>query len=134
MNKIVLILFWNVLKHGLFLSLIHYQCTRLDLAGENAVSLSANHLQKLRLSFQLTTPLGHAFKPHQVCGSLYLLHELTSLCSVYLEVCWAAGVSQIDTWDQGWTYICGWELWQKIWDNTSKYLSFCHANLFMASF
>lgn len=97
MNKIVLILFWNVLKHGLFLSLIHYQCTRLDLAGENAVSLSANHLQKLRLSFQLTTPLGHAFKPHQVCGSLYLLHELTSLCSVYLEVCWAAGVSQIDT-------------------------------------
>ena len=40
---------------------------RLDLAGENVVSLSANHLQKLRLSFQLTTPLGHVFKPHQVC-------------------------------------------------------------------
>ena len=39
---------------------------RLDLAGENAVSLSANHLQKLRLSFQLATPLGHAFKPQQV--------------------------------------------------------------------
>ncbi|GFZ20296.1 ribophorin II (RPN2) family protein [Actinidia rufa] len=38
---------------------------KLDLAGETALSLSANHLQKLRLSFQLTTPLGHSFKPHQ---------------------------------------------------------------------
>ncbi|KAK9945052.1 hypothetical protein M0R45_010584 [Rubus argutus] len=46
---------------------------KLDLAGENAVSLSANHLQKLRLSFQLTTPLGHTFKPHQVF--LKLTHE-----------------------------------------------------------
>ncbi|KAI8021577.1 Protein HYPER-SENSITIVITY-RELATED 4 [Camellia lanceoleosa] len=40
---------------------------KLDLAGETALSLSANHLQKLRLSFQLTTPLGHPFKPLQVC-------------------------------------------------------------------
>jgi oligosaccharyltransferase complex subunit delta (ribophorin II) len=46
---------------------------RLDLAGENAVSLSANHLQKLRLSFELSTPLGHAFKPHQ--ANLKLRHE-----------------------------------------------------------
>ncbi|XP_038693279.1 dolichyl-diphosphooligosaccharide--protein glycosyltransferase subunit 2-like isoform X1 [Tripterygium wilfordii] len=46
---------------------------KLDLAGENIVSLSANHLQKLRLSFQLTTPLGHAFKPHQAV--LKLRHE-----------------------------------------------------------
>ncbi|GFZ17694.1 ribophorin II (RPN2) family protein [Actinidia rufa] len=38
---------------------------KLDLAGETVLSLSANHLQKLRLSFQLTTPLGHSFKPHQ---------------------------------------------------------------------
>ncbi|KAK7393388.1 hypothetical protein VNO78_21942 [Psophocarpus tetragonolobus] len=38
---------------------------KLDLAGNDAVSLSANHLQKLRFSFQLATPLGHAFKPHQ---------------------------------------------------------------------
>ncbi|PQM36275.1 dolichyl-diphosphooligosaccharide--protein glycosyltransferase subunit 2 [Prunus yedoensis var. nudiflora] len=30
---------------------------KLDLAGENSLALSANHLQKLRLSFQLTTPL-----------------------------------------------------------------------------
>ncbi|CAH9073764.1 unnamed protein product [Cuscuta europaea] len=37
----------------------------LNFAEENSVSLSANHLQKLRLAFQLTTPLGHAFKPHQ---------------------------------------------------------------------
>ncbi|KAL5135145.1 Dolichyl-diphosphooligosaccharide--protein glycosyltransferase subunit 2 [Glycine soja] len=37
----------------------------LDLAGNDDVSLSANHLQKLRFSFQLTTPHGHAFKPHQ---------------------------------------------------------------------
>lgn len=38
---------------------------KLDLTKDGAVSLSANHLQKLRLSFQLTTPLGHVFKPHQ---------------------------------------------------------------------
>ncbi|KAF5190155.1 Dolichyl-diphosphooligosaccharide--protein glycosyltransferase subunit [Thalictrum thalictroides] len=38
----------------------------LDLSKENILSLSANHLQKLRLSFQLTSPLGHLFKPHQV--------------------------------------------------------------------
>ncbi|XP_009597183.1 dolichyl-diphosphooligosaccharide--protein glycosyltransferase subunit 2-like [Nicotiana tomentosiformis] len=46
---------------------------RLDLAGENTISLSANHLQKLRLSFQLTSPLGNAFKPHQ--AFLKLRHE-----------------------------------------------------------
>ncbi|KAH1129785.1 hypothetical protein J1N35_001163 [Gossypium stocksii] len=45
----------------------------LDLAGKNAISLSANHLQKLRLSFQLTTPRGRSFKPHQVF--LKLRHE-----------------------------------------------------------
>ncbi|KAL6972360.1 proteasome regulatory particle base subunit [Sarracenia purpurea var. burkii] len=38
---------------------------RLDLAGETTFSISANHLQKLRLSFQLTTPLGRPFQPHQ---------------------------------------------------------------------
>ncbi|KAM1122522.1 hypothetical protein ACFX19_004115 [Malus domestica] len=46
---------------------------KLNLAGGSTVSLSANHLQKLRLSFQLTTPSGHAFKPHQVF--LKLTHE-----------------------------------------------------------
>ncbi|XWS31409.1 hypothetical protein CRYUN_Cryun23aG0073100 [Craigia yunnanensis] len=46
---------------------------KLDLAGQNAVSLAANHLQKLRLSFQLTTPRGRAFKPHQAL--LKLRHE-----------------------------------------------------------
>ncbi|OAY34613.1 dolichyl-diphosphooligosaccharide--protein glycosyltransferase subunit 2 [Manihot esculenta] len=46
---------------------------KLDLAGENLVSLSANHLQKLHLSFQLTTLLGHAFEPHQAI--LKLRHD-----------------------------------------------------------
>ncbi|KAJ6405773.1 hypothetical protein OIU84_013687 [Salix udensis] len=46
---------------------------KIDLTGENTVSLSANHLQKLRLSFQLSTSLGHAFKPHQAI--LRLTHE-----------------------------------------------------------
>ncbi|GAU43425.1 hypothetical protein TSUD_334880 [Trifolium subterraneum] len=45
----------------------------LDLAGTGVVSLSANHLQKLRFSFQLTTPHGRAFKPRQVL--LKLRHE-----------------------------------------------------------
>uniref|UniRef100_M8AK97 Dolichyl-diphosphooligosaccharide--protein glycosyltransferase subunit 2 n=1 Tax=Aegilops tauschii TaxID=37682 RepID=M8AK97_AEGTA len=38
---------------------------KLDLLKDTKVSLSANHLQKLRLSFQLSTPLGRTFKPHQ---------------------------------------------------------------------
>ncbi|KAL0890015.1 hypothetical protein Bca101_013998 [Brassica carinata] len=46
---------------------------KLDLTKDGAVSLSANHLQKLRLSFQLTTPLGLVFKPHQ--AFLKLKHE-----------------------------------------------------------
>ncbi|KAK6940650.1 Dolichyl-diphosphooligosaccharide--protein glycosyltransferase subunit Swp1, partial [Dillenia turbinata] len=46
---------------------------KLDLAGENSVTLSANHLQKLRLSFQLSTPSGKAFKPHQAI--IKLRHE-----------------------------------------------------------
>ncbi|KAL3531221.1 hypothetical protein ACH5RR_010543 [Cinchona calisaya] len=46
---------------------------RLDLTGENTIALSANHLQKLRLSLELTTPFGHAFKPHQ--AFLRLTHE-----------------------------------------------------------
>ncbi|WZZ25108.1 hypothetical protein YC2023_008509 [Brassica napus] len=46
---------------------------KLDLTKDEAVSLSANHLQKLRLSFQLTTPIGHVFKPHQ--AFLKLKHE-----------------------------------------------------------
>ncbi|XP_022874529.1 dolichyl-diphosphooligosaccharide--protein glycosyltransferase subunit 2 [Olea europaea var. sylvestris] len=46
---------------------------KLDLARENDVALSANHLQKLRLSFQLSTPFGKAFKPHQ--AFLKLRHE-----------------------------------------------------------
>ncbi|RXH98259.1 hypothetical protein DVH24_010584 [Malus domestica] len=50
---------------------------KLDFAGENTVSLSANHLQKLRLSFQLTTPSGHAFKPHQVFDGPQVFLKLT---------------------------------------------------------
>ncbi|CAF1696585.1 hypothetical protein YC2023_034139 [Brassica napus] len=38
----------------------------LILTKDGAVSLSANHLQKLWLSHELTSPLGHVFKPHQV--------------------------------------------------------------------
>ncbi|CAA0823956.1 Dolichyl-diphosphooligosaccharide--protein glycosyltransferase subunit 2 [Striga hermonthica] len=39
--------------------------TKLALPGENSVALSANHLQKLKLTFSLTSPFGNAFKPHQ---------------------------------------------------------------------
>jgi oligosaccharyltransferase complex subunit delta (ribophorin II) len=46
---------------------------KLDLLKDTEISLSANHLQKLRLSFQLATPLGRTFKPHQVF--LKLKHE-----------------------------------------------------------
>ncbi|KAL6516182.1 hypothetical protein OROGR_019487 [Orobanche gracilis] len=46
---------------------------KLDLPGENAVTLSANHLQKLKLSFGLTSPFGHAFRPHQ--AFIKLRHE-----------------------------------------------------------
>ncbi|KAJ6850807.1 dolichyl-diphosphooligosaccharide--protein glycosyltransferase subunit 2-like [Iris pallida] len=46
---------------------------KLDLSTDSTLSLSANHLQKLRLSFKLITPTGHNFKPHQVL--LKLRHE-----------------------------------------------------------
>ncbi|XP_042017581.1 dolichyl-diphosphooligosaccharide--protein glycosyltransferase subunit 2-like [Salvia splendens] len=46
---------------------------KLKLPGDNAVALSANHLQKLRLSFDMSTPFGNAFKPHQ--AFLKLRHE-----------------------------------------------------------
>ncbi|XP_042003675.1 dolichyl-diphosphooligosaccharide--protein glycosyltransferase subunit 2-like [Salvia splendens] len=46
---------------------------KLTLPGGNDVALSANHLQKLRLSFDLTTPSGNAFNPHQ--AFLKLRHE-----------------------------------------------------------
>ncbi|WMV14325.1 hypothetical protein MTR67_007710 [Solanum verrucosum] len=38
---------------------------RLSWVEENSILLSEKQLQKLRLSFQLTTPLGHDFKPRQ---------------------------------------------------------------------
>ncbi|XP_073064756.1 dolichyl-diphosphooligosaccharide--protein glycosyltransferase subunit 2-like [Primulina eburnea] len=46
---------------------------KVDLSGGSSISLYANHLQKLRLSFTLTSPSGHAFKPHQ--AFLSLRHE-----------------------------------------------------------
>ncbi|KAK4801033.1 hypothetical protein SAY86_021520 [Trapa natans] len=46
---------------------------QLNFETENDVSLAANHLQKLRLSFQLSTPQGNVFKPHQAI--LKLKHE-----------------------------------------------------------
>lgn len=46
---------------------------KLDLVGKNDVALSANHLQKLRLTFQLTTPLQNPFNSHQ--AFLKLTHE-----------------------------------------------------------
>ncbi|KAL3647727.1 proteasome regulatory particle base subunit [Castilleja foliolosa] len=46
---------------------------KLDIPGENDIALSANHLQKLKLSFSLTSPFGNAFKPHQ--AFIRLRHE-----------------------------------------------------------
>ncbi|XP_078154443.1 dolichyl-diphosphooligosaccharide--protein glycosyltransferase subunit 2-like [Carex rostrata] len=43
---------------------------KLDLSKDSMVSLSANHLQKMRLSLQLKTPLGKSFKPHQLIVKL----------------------------------------------------------------
>ncbi|GER24940.1 glycosyltransferase subunit 2 [Striga asiatica] len=51
--------------------------TKLDLPGENSVALSANHLQKLKLTFSLTSPFGNAFKPHQ--AFLKLRHDFLGL-------------------------------------------------------
>eukprot|EP01018_Ginkgo_biloba_P024183 Gb_15372 [translate_table: standard] len=52
----------------------------LDLSKKETVSLSANHLQKLRLSFHITSPSGSFFKPHQVCMQLSSLGFIMSLC------------------------------------------------------
>ncbi|PNY10772.1 dolichyl-diphosphooligosaccharide-protein glycosyltransferase, partial [Trifolium pratense] len=53
----------------------------LDLSGNDIVSLSANHLQKLRLSFQLETPNGRVFKPHQ---AFLKLHHETKIEHIFL--------------------------------------------------
>lgn len=60
---------------------------RLDLAGKNSISLSANHLQKLRLSFQLTSPLGNVFKPHQVESSSCPFSVLSSVIEHWWTYC-----------------------------------------------
>lgn len=59
--------------------------SRLDLSGNDVVSLSANHLQKLHFSFQLTTPHGHVFKPHQVCSCLLDLLNECHLNALFIE-------------------------------------------------
>ncbi|XP_042387173.1 dolichyl-diphosphooligosaccharide--protein glycosyltransferase subunit 2-like [Zingiber officinale] len=46
---------------------------KLDFFKDDKISLVANHLQKLHLSFQLFTPLGNTIKPHQ--AFLKLRHE-----------------------------------------------------------
>ncbi|CAL5424556.1 unnamed protein product [Camellia sinensis] len=64
----------SLIKKMMSISWMHGQRVfTLDLVGETALSLSINHLQKLRLSFQLATPLGHPFKPLQ--AFLKLKHE-----------------------------------------------------------
>lgn len=92
--------------------------TRLDLAGNDAVSLSANHLQKLRFSFQLTTPHGHVFKPNQVCSRLLDLLNECHFNAVYWGICCSAGVFQVETWDKGWTHLCGWKYRQEVWESS----------------
>ncbi|XP_047316031.1 dolichyl-diphosphooligosaccharide--protein glycosyltransferase subunit 2-like [Impatiens glandulifera] len=56
---------------------------KLDIAGDNTISLSANHLQKLRLSLKLTTPRGQPFKPHQAL--LKLRHESTKVEHIFVS-------------------------------------------------
>ncbi|XP_024966535.1 dolichyl-diphosphooligosaccharide--protein glycosyltransferase subunit 2-like [Cynara cardunculus var. scolymus] len=54
---------------------------KLNLPGKNDVALSANHLQKLHLSFLLTTPLGKPFKPHQ---ALFKLRHETGVEHIFV--------------------------------------------------
>lgn len=70
----ILMLYYCLYLLHVWFEFVHFQLSptiflsRLDLAGNDVVSLSATHLQKLRLSFQLETPHGRVFKPHQVCS------------------------------------------------------------------
>ncbi|CAE6207350.1 unnamed protein product [Arabidopsis arenosa] len=66
---------------------------KLDLTKDEAVSLSANHLQKLRLSFQLTTPLGLVFKPHQ--AFLKLKHESQDFLGLVEKLYYLSGKYEI---------------------------------------
>jgi hypothetical protein len=50
----------------LFFDILACEKCRLDFEKQEKTSLSANHLQKLRLSFELTSPSGSSFKPQQV--------------------------------------------------------------------
>jgi len=74
-----------------------FDLSRLDLAGNGAVSLSANHLQKLKFSFQLTTPHGHVFKPHQVCSCLLYLPNECILNAMFIDFCGFSGTFQVET-------------------------------------
>ncbi|XP_057532279.1 dolichyl-diphosphooligosaccharide--protein glycosyltransferase subunit 2 [Amaranthus tricolor] len=53
--------------------LSNVESKKLDLSVDSSISLSATHLQKLRLNFLLASPSGKAFKPHQAL--LKLRHE-----------------------------------------------------------
>lgn len=80
---------WDMLQKGIINSLIllphfYHSFCRLDLSRDNTLSLAANHLQKLHLSFQLTTPLGHHFKPHQVLR----LTLMTCLVMLFFGFIW----------------------------------------------
>ena len=68
------------------------------------MSLSASHLQKLSLSFQLTTPLGQTFDPQQV-GRLWIMllllgisdsnSEQRPLLQSYLKLKHESGVEHV---------------------------------------
>lgn len=92
---------------------------RLNLPGENTVALSANHLQKLKLSFHLSTPSGHAFKPHQVLILVFKLRGYFTYRSPVLSIMFCSGIPQTETWKWSRTHLLGWQLREKVWDNTS---------------
>jgi hypothetical protein len=56
----------NLLILASFSKASSYQICRLEYGKDENMTLSANHLQKLRLSFKLTSPSGSPFNPQQV--------------------------------------------------------------------
>jgi oligosaccharyltransferase complex subunit delta (ribophorin II) len=63
----------NLLSLASFSKASSYQICRLEYGKDGNMTLSANHLQKLRLSLKFTSPSGSPFNPQQVF--LKLVHE-----------------------------------------------------------
>jgi hypothetical protein len=122
----------------LFCDILACEKCRLDFEKQEKTSLSANHLQKLRLSFELTSPSGSSFKPQQVF--LYLenfgfsfksfqLYQFSMLYHVIVyggNLCllWA-GLLETSAWDPCGASLSCQIFWKGLWTHSGMSYTSC---------